>query len=106
MQRDSVAGLIDPILTVRGREAEVHASQSGGAQTGLRVRGTGRRVAAAPMLTERRDWFASTIGPGGRRKLAERWLRVGRMSAKSPTSRKEREKLALGYLTSSSTSGA
>jgi hypothetical protein len=28
----------------------------------------------------------------GEEKSAERWLRVGRVSAKSPTSRKEREK--------------
>ena len=42
------------------------------------------------MLAERRDWFGSTSGLGGKRRF-DGMLGEG-VSAKSPTSRKEREK--------------
>ena len=36
-----------------------------------------------PMHTERRDWFGSTTRLGGGENSTERWLRVGRVSART-----------------------
>src|SRR5580693_4323535 len=56
------------------------------------VRRIGGGVATDLTLTERRDWFGSTTGLGGRRKfggaLAEGWW----SGSEKPTSRKGREK--------------
>jgi hypothetical protein len=59
----------------------IYGAQSGGCADWWRVRRIGGGVATDPMHTERRDWFGSATGLGGRRKLdralAEGWEGVG-----------------------------